>query len=62
MQVSADSDNIYKVGTITRAKHDPKQMLLIESYKQRIYYCQVLGKPTHKLLAYFESELIPPSI
>ena len=62
MPTQTDSDNIYKVGTIARAKCDPNRMLLIQSYKQRIYYCEVLGNPTHKLLAYFEGDLIPPVI
>lgn len=62
MQPRTDSDNIYKVGTIAYAKCDPNRMLLINSYKQRIYYCTVVGQPTHKLLAYFEAELIPPGI
>ena len=62
MQISSNSDNVYKVGTLARAKCDPNLTLLIESYKGRIYYCRVVGHPTHRLLAYFERELIIPVI
>ena len=62
MPIQSDSDNIYKVGTVTYAKCDPKRLLLIDSYKQRIYFCKVVGQPAHKLLAYFEAELVSPGI
>jgi hypothetical protein len=53
-------DTIYKAGTFVTAQNDPENQLVINRYLDRIYYCEAVNDPTHKLLAYFERELIPP--
>jgi hypothetical protein len=53
-------DNSYKSGTFITAKNDPDNQLVINRYLDRIYYCEAVNDPKHKLLAYFERELIPP--
>lgn len=55
-------DNIYQEGTLITAKEHPQSTLIINRYLKRIYYCEAVDDPTHKLLAYFERELIPPII
>ena len=57
--INTKMDNIYKEGTLITAKSDPRSMLIIKRYKKRIYYCQKMGDPSGKLLAYFERELAP---
>ncbi len=52
-------DNSYKTGTVISAQRDPNTPLIINRYLDRIYYCEAVNDPTHKLLAYFERELIP---
>jgi len=54
------TDNLYKEGSIITAKENPALDLIITRYYQRIYYCDVLGKPGKKQLVYFERELNPP--
>jgi len=54
-------DNIYSVGTFITAQNDPNRTLIINRYLDRIYYCEAVNDPTHKLLAFFERELIPPA-
>jgi hypothetical protein len=61
MSYKTNSDNIYKEGTIVRAKAKPELELIIMRYFQRTYYCSVVGDATRQLLTYFERELIPPS-
>jgi hypothetical protein len=53
-------DNNYKSGTFITAKNDSEKQLIINRYLDRIYYCEAVNDPEHKLLAYFERELIPP--
>ncbi|HRJ29884.1 MAG TPA: hypothetical protein PLV21_06455 [Cyclobacteriaceae bacterium] len=48
-------DNIYEVGSFIAAQENPNCRL-------RIYYCQPVDDPTHKVLAFYERELIPPSV
>jgi hypothetical protein len=60
MRQEINNDNLYKEGTIICAKKEPATKLLIDRYRQRIYYCSVAGHPDQNNLAYFESELIPP--
>jgi hypothetical protein len=55
-------DNIYLAGTFITAKSDPNSTLIINRYLNRIYYCEAVNDPTHKLLAFFERELIPPVV
>jgi hypothetical protein len=55
-----NNDNIYTVGTHITAKEFPERKLLINGYKQRIYYCSAVGRPDDRQLAYFERELIAP--
>ncbi len=55
-------DNIYMEGTLITAQNDPNYPLFINRYLDRIYYCEAVNDPTHKLLAYFERELIPPVV
>lgn len=54
-------DTIYKSGTLITAYCDPNNQLIINRYLDRIYYCEAVNDPTHRLLAYFERELIPPA-
>jgi hypothetical protein len=61
MGYKTHSDNIYKEGTIIRAKVKPELDLIIMRYFQRTYYCGVVGDATRQQLTYFERELIPPS-
>lgn len=51
-------DNIYKEGTLVAAKLSPDRQLLINRYYKRIYYCTPVNEPRHKLLVYFERELV----
>jgi hypothetical protein len=55
-------DNIYIEGTLITAQNDPNCTLIINRYLDRIYYCEAVDDPAHKLLAYFERELIPPVV
>lgn len=55
-------DNIYSAGTLITAQNDPHCTLVINRYLDRIYYCEAVNDPTHKLLAFFERELIPPVV
>lgn len=50
----------YKAGTLITAHCEPNTPLIINRYLDRIYYCEAINDPTHRLLAYFERELIPP--
>jgi hypothetical protein len=54
-------DNIYEAGTFITAQSDPNCTLIINRYLDRIYYCEAVNDSTHKLLAYFERELVPPA-
>ena len=56
-----NEDNRYPVGTLITAKINPSLPLIIFKYYRRIYYCAVVGNPTHKHFAYFEHELTPPT-
>lgn len=53
-------DNIYQEGTTITAKARPETPLIIKRYLQRVYFCEVIGDPQHKMLAYFERELVTP--
>jgi len=52
---------MYAEGSFITAKENPARNLIVSRYLDRIYYCNVVDDPTHKLLAYFERELIPPA-
>ncbi|MEI9920146.1 MAG: hypothetical protein WDO14_15335 [Bacteroidota bacterium] len=54
------SDNKFPRGMFIYAKVNPALKLIIDDYKQRIYYCAVAGNPEMKHFAYFERELIDP--
>ncbi|HEV8512050.1 MAG TPA: hypothetical protein VGQ59_02175 [Cyclobacteriaceae bacterium] len=60
MKTEINNDNLYKEGSIICAKLEPTIKLLITKYRQRIYYCTVVGHPDQTNLAYFESELTLP--
>jgi|GEM_PF-829158 len=60
MRNEINEDNLYKEGTVLSAKVDPALKLVIMKYRQRIYYCAVVGHPDQNNYAYFEKELIPP--
>lgn len=62
MHYLADTDNIYPEGSFITAKEAPSVQLKIVAYKQRIYYCAVVGNEGGKQLAYFERELVAPSV
>lgn len=57
-----NTDNIYPRGSFMAAKEAPTVQLKIVAYKQRIYYCAIVGDESHKQLAYYERELVPPLI
>lgn len=61
MPIAINDDNKYPVGTLVSAKINPELKLVVDAYKQRIYYCAVVGKPEVKQLVYFERELIAPT-
>ena len=56
-----NTDNRYKKGTVIYAKVNPAQKLVIDDYKQRIYFCAVVDHPEIRQFAYFERELIDPT-
>jgi hypothetical protein len=60
MKREINNDNLYEEGTVICARTEPTLKLLITKYRQRIYYCTVVGHPDQNNLAYFESELILP--
>ena len=60
MRREINDDNLYAEGTVISAKVDPALKLTIIKYRQRIYYCSVVGHPEQNKFAYFEKELIPP--
>jgi hypothetical protein len=60
MRNEINNDNLYQEGSIICAKIEPALKLLITRYRQRIYYCTVVGHPDQNNLAYFESELVAP--
>jgi len=60
MRNEINNDNLYQEGSIICTKLEPALKLLITKYRQRIYYCTVVGHPDQNNLAYFESELILP--
>jgi hypothetical protein len=62
MRNQTNTDNIYAAGSFITAKANPLIQLKIVAYKQRIYYCAVVGDEAAKQLAYFERELVPPSL
>lgn len=55
-------DNIYPVGSFITAQKDPASRLVIRQYLKRIYYCHAVDDPGQKVLAYYERELIPPTV
>jgi hypothetical protein len=54
------TDNLFRVGTLIKARVEPDLQLKIMSYNQRIYYCGVVSDPKRKQLVFYERELIPP--
>jgi hypothetical protein len=62
MSYQTNTDNIYPEGSIITAKEAPTVQLKIVAYRQRIYYCAVVGDEERKQLAYFERELVSPSL
>ena len=61
MSYTTNSDNIYAEGTLITAKENPSLKLKIMNYRQRIYYCAVVGDEDGKQLVYFERELVSPA-
>ncbi len=61
MKDPVDNDNKFPRGIFIFAKENPLLQLVIDAYKQRIYYCAVVGHPEMKQFAYFERELIDPN-
>jgi hypothetical protein len=62
MSYQTNTDNIYPEASFITAREAPTVQLKIVAYKQRIYYCAVVGDEGRKQLAYFERELVPPSL
>lgn len=54
-------NNKYEEGTLITAQNDPSRKLIIKRYLKRIYYCNAVDDPTHKLLVFFEREFIDPA-
>jgi len=48
----------FKKGEIVFARIAPKTKLVVEDYKDRIYYCSLDDEPKKKHLVYFERELV----
>ncbi len=61
MKNEINNDNLYKEGSFIYARIDPTLKLIINKYRQRIYYCSVVGHPEQNNFAYFEKELILPA-
>lgn len=61
MKELENNDNKYPKGMFIYAKANPQLKLVIDAYKQRIYFCAVAGHPEMKQFAYFERELIDPN-
>lgn len=57
-----NSDNIYPVGMHIYSKSNPNRALTIQKYYQRIYYCTEADDPTSNSVAFFERELLPPTL
>lgn len=55
-----DNNHKFQKGTFIYAKDHPQTRLVINDYKQRIYYCSVVGDEEARQLAYFERELVDP--
>lgn len=60
MKDPIENDNKYPRGTFIYAKVNPQVKLVINDYKQRIYFCAAVGDTEAKQLAYFERELLDP--
>jgi hypothetical protein len=60
MKETLNNDNKYVPGTFIYAKAFPAQKLIIDAYKQRIYYCSAADSAEAKQFVYFEGELLPP--
>jgi len=58
MKIEINNDNLYKEGAFVYAKADPALKLIINKYRQRIYYCSDAEAPGKGSHAYFERELI----
>jgi len=56
-----NDDNKFPLGMFIYAKAQPELKLVIDAYKQRIYFCAVADHPELRQFAYFERELIDPS-
>lgn len=52
-------ENKHVIGSVVSLLTDPDKRLRILNYLKRIYYCEEIGDLDHKMLAYFERELIP---
>lgn len=62
MSYHTNSDNIYAEGSFITAKKNPSVQMEIVAYKQRIYYCVIVGDKERKQLVFFERELVPPPL
>ena len=60
MKDPINNDNKYPRGIFIYAKANPQTKLVINDYKQRIYFCSVVGDQEMKQLPYFERELVDP--
>jgi hypothetical protein len=61
MKDADNNDNKYPKGMFIYAKVNPQLKLVIDAYKQRIYFCAVVDHPEMRQFAYFERELIDPN-
>jgi hypothetical protein len=61
MRDPINNDNKYPMGMTVFAKAHPTIQLIIDAYKQRIYFCAVVGHPEMSQLAYYERELVDPN-
>jgi hypothetical protein len=62
MKNPVNNDNRYKLGSMVATHVNPAQKLRIIDYKERIYYCQIADDVNGKSFAYYERELVQPSV
>jgi hypothetical protein len=53
-------ENKYGVGEVVFALENPKVLLTVRRYVDRIYYCRVKDSESQRDLVYFERELNSP--
>jgi hypothetical protein len=52
-------ENKHLIGSVVALLINPEKRMIILNYLKRIYYCEEINDHDHKMLAFFERELIP---